>query len=80
MPVTLAVLATAYGSAYGLFPIFWIIFPVLFLYRLTVRAGRFALLERCLLGVTIHAVDLDRDLPAVTRDGQRNFATEPVQP
>lgn len=52
MPPGLAFLATAYGAAYGLFPIFWIIFPVLFLYRLTIRAGRFGLLQKCLVGVT----------------------------
>lgn len=52
MPAGLAFLATAYGAAYGMFPIFWIIFPVIFLYRLTIRAGRFDLLQRCLTGVT----------------------------
>lgn len=52
MPVSLALLATAYGAAYGIFPIFWIIFPVIFLYRLTIRAGRFELLQQCLVGVT----------------------------
>jgi lactate permease len=52
MPVGLALLSTGYGAAYGLFPIFWIIFPVIFLYYLTVRAGRFGLLQECLVGVT----------------------------
>ena len=52
MPVGLAVRATGYGALYGLFPIFWIIFPVIFLYQLTVRAGRFGLLQECLLGTT----------------------------
>jgi lactate permease len=52
MPLKLSVLATGYGIAYGLFPIFWIVFPVIFLYELTVRAGRFALLQQCLTGVT----------------------------
>ncbi len=52
MPAKLAVLATAYGAAYGLLPIFWIIFPVIFLYQLTVRAGRFNLLQESLVGIT----------------------------
>jgi lactate permease len=52
MPVRLAFLATGYGAAYGLFPICWIIVPVLFLYQLTVRSGRFAQLQNCLVGVT----------------------------
>jgi lactate permease len=52
MPVDLALRATVYGAAYGLFPIFWIIFPVIFLYKLTIRAGRFGLLQECLVGVT----------------------------
>jgi len=52
MPVHLALLATALGAGYGLFPIFWIIFPVIFMYQLTVRAGRFKLLHECLIGVT----------------------------
>jgi lactate permease len=52
MPPALAGLATIYGAAYGLFPVFWIILPVLFLYQLTVRAGRFRLLQDFLVGVT----------------------------
>ncbi len=52
MPIRLALLATGYGIGYGLFPVCWIVFPLLFLYQLTVRAGRFALLQDCLVGVT----------------------------
>lgn len=52
MPVHLALRATALGAGYGLFPIFWIIFPVIFMYQLTARAGRFKLLHECLVGVT----------------------------
>ena len=52
MPGHLAFLATAYGLAYGTFPIFWIVFPVIFMYQLTVRAGRFVLLQQCLVDVT----------------------------
>jgi len=52
MPMHLAVLSTLLGAGYGLFPIFWIVFPVIFMYQLTVRAGRFSLLQECLVGVT----------------------------
>ena len=52
MPVHLSLLAAMLGAGYGIFPIFWIIFPVFFLYELTVRAGRFCLLQECLVGVT----------------------------
>jgi lactate permease len=52
MPTHLAFLSTVLGAGYGLFPIFWIVFPVIFMYQLTVRAGRFGLLQECLVGVT----------------------------
>jgi lactate permease len=52
MPVRLAILATGYGAGYGLFPICWIVIPVLFLYHLTIRTGRFAQLQNCLVDVT----------------------------
>ena len=52
MPTPLAALAAKFGAGYGLFPIFWIVFPVIFMYQLTVRAGRFGLLQECLFKVT----------------------------
>lgn len=52
MPASMALLATGYGAAYGLFPICWIVFPVLFIYQLATKSGRFVLLQRLLLGVT----------------------------
>jgi len=52
MPASMALLASGYGAAYGLFPICWIVFPVLFMYHLATRAGRFVLLQKLLLGVT----------------------------
>jgi len=52
MPPQMAFLAAGLGAAYGLFPICWIVFPVLFLYQLSVHAGRFALIQECLIGVT----------------------------
>ncbi len=52
MPVILASLSALYGGSYGLFPIFWIIFPVIFTYHLTVKAGRFGLLQQCMTDIT----------------------------
>lgn len=45
MPVGTAVSATLYGAAFGLFPITWIIFWALFLYRMTVETGRFEIIK-----------------------------------
>jgi len=52
MPAGLALLSTGYGIAYGLFPVCWIVIPILFLYQLTVRAERFDLLRNSLVNVT----------------------------
>jgi len=52
MPVRLALTTTAYGAGYGLFPICWIILPVIFLYQLTVKTGRFTALQQSLTGIT----------------------------
>ncbi|MGO9338038.1 MAG: L-lactate permease [Terracidiphilus sp.] len=52
MPLRLALTTTAYGAAYGLFPICWIILPVIFLYQLTVKTGRFQELQHSLTNIT----------------------------
>ncbi|MGO9640263.1 MAG: L-lactate permease [Candidatus Acidiferrales bacterium] len=52
MPAEMAVLAAAYGAAYGLMPIGWIILNVIFLYRLTLETGRFKVLQESLMGIT----------------------------
>jgi lactate permease len=52
MPVRLALTTTVYGAAYGLFPICWIILPVIFLYQLTVKTGRFIALQESLTNIT----------------------------
>ena len=51
MPARAALGAAVYGSAYGLFPIGWIVLNVLFLYELTVKAGLFDVLRRSLSGI-----------------------------
>ena len=52
MPARLALTAAAYGAGYGLFPICWIILPVIFLYNLTVKTGRFVTLQESLANIT----------------------------
>jgi len=45
MPAALAFDAAAYGAAYGLLPIGWIVFTALLLYRLAVETGKFAIIK-----------------------------------
>jgi lactate permease len=51
MPLTTAAATTAYGAAFGLFPIGWIILNIIFLYQLTVQRGLFAVLRDSLARV-----------------------------
>ena len=52
MPARLAFTAASYGAGYGLFPICWIILPVIFLYNLTCQTGHFTSLQQSLTGIT----------------------------
>ena len=52
MPARMAAATAVYGSVYGLFPIGWIVLNVIFLYQLTVEAGRFEVLKHSLTGIT----------------------------
>jgi len=45
MPGTVVTATTLYGSAYGLFPIGWIVLNLIFLYQLTVEKGLFTLIR-----------------------------------
>jgi lactate permease len=45
MPFNLAAIATVYGAAYGLFPIAWIVFASIMLYRLAVDTGKFEIIK-----------------------------------
>jgi lactate permease len=45
MPVKLAVISTIYGAAYGLFPIAWVVFASIMLYRLAVDTGKFEVIK-----------------------------------
>lgn len=52
MPGRLALAAALFGSAYGLFPIGWIIVNAIFIYNLSVETGQFAVLQKQLSGVS----------------------------
>jgi lactate permease len=52
MPVQLAVLSTVNGAAYGIFPIAWIVFSSIMLYRLAVDTGKFEIIKDSVGGLT----------------------------
>jgi lactate permease len=52
MPARLAAVTAVYGAGYGLFPIGWIVLNVIFMYQLTVEAGRFKVLQHSMTGIT----------------------------
>ncbi len=52
MPVNLALISTVYGAAYGLFPIAWIVFTSIMLYRLAVDTGKFEIIKDSVGGLT----------------------------
>jgi lactate permease len=52
MPVRLAIVSTIYGAAYGLFPIAWIVFASILLYRLAVDTGKFEIIKDSVGGLT----------------------------
>jgi lactate permease len=60
MPVQLAVLSTLYGAAYGLFPIAWVVFAAIMLYRLAVDTGKFGIIKD-----SVGALTDDRRLQAM---------------
>jgi len=52
MPVALVAGSFFYGAAFGLFPIGWIIFSAIFLYRVAVESGKFEIIKDSLGGLT----------------------------
>jgi lactate permease len=52
MPADMAATAAAFGAAYGLMPIGWIILNVIFLYRLTEQRGQFRILQDSIAAIT----------------------------
>ena len=52
MPVVTAVSSAAMGAAFGWFPIGWIVFWAVVLYRLTVETGQFEIIKDSIGGIT----------------------------
>lgn len=52
MPVAMAGKTAAYGAAYGLLPIGWIVINIIFLYHLTEQRGQFKILQESITGIT----------------------------
>src|ERR1041384_3968880 len=45
MPVQTLLSTVTYGAAFGLFPIGWVVFSAILLYRVTLESGRFEILK-----------------------------------
>jgi len=52
MPPAMALAAAAYGFAYGLWPIAWIILTAVFLYKITVKTGQFEIIRASVVTLT----------------------------
>src|SRR5689334_20598594 len=52
MPTKLAVLSTASGALYGLFPICWIVITAVFLFNITVKSGQFEIIKHFMASIT----------------------------
>ena len=52
MPTSLAVSSITFGAAFGLFPICWIVFWAIMLYRLALETGKFEIIKDSIGGLT----------------------------
>jgi lactate permease len=52
MPVGLALLSTANGALYGLFPICWIVITAVFLFNITIESGQFEVIKHFMASLT----------------------------
>jgi lactate permease len=52
MPAKLALLSTAHGALYGLFPICWIVIMAVFLFDLTVKSGQLEIIKYFMASIT----------------------------
>src|SRR5690349_20535759 len=52
MPVSMAIISTLYGAAFGIFPIAWIVFSAILLYRIAVDTGKFETIKNSVGGLT----------------------------
>ena len=48
----MAIISTLYGAAFGIFPIAWIVFSSIMLYRLAVDTGKFEIIKDSVGGLT----------------------------
>jgi L-lactate transport len=55
LPPTLTLSAAAYGAGFGLFPISWIVFWAITLYRVTVETGKFEIIKSSMGNLTSDA-------------------------
>src|SRR5690242_16958762 len=60
MPVTQLFASITYGAAFGLFPIGWVVFSAILLYRITLESGKFEVLKDSIGNLTT-----DRNLQAL---------------
>ncbi|MBB3907838.1 L-lactate permease [Anoxybacteroides rupiense] len=52
VPVSIAAMSATQGAVYGLLPIGWIIITSVFLYKLTVKTGKFDIIRNSVLSIT----------------------------
>ncbi|MHC1710746.1 MAG: L-lactate permease [Solidesulfovibrio sp.] len=52
MPVGMAIDATLYGAAIGIFPIIWIVITAIWVYNMTVESGEFNIIKNSLAQIT----------------------------
>src|SRR5579885_3692258 len=52
MPPSVMVSAFAYGAAFGLFPIGWVVFTAILLYNITVETGKFEIVKKSVGNLT----------------------------
>jgi lactate permease len=52
MPARLAITSMVFGAAFGMFPIAWIVFSSIMLYRLAVDTGKFEIIKSSIGGLT----------------------------
>ena len=52
MPAGMALSSAAFGFAYGLWPIAWIIITAVFLYKITVKTGQFDIIRSSVISIT----------------------------
>jgi len=52
MPPLLAIDAAVYGAAFGVFPIFWVVYWAIVLYQLTIETGKFEIIKNSIGSLT----------------------------